>query len=169
MPVSSIRISYANSREIHVSDATIIRVHHAWERFDEIQNLYFTVLYADFGVPRGVDWYHDANGSTFAVALDDSGAILGAARLLPAPGSSSRQVRQVAVAPHAHGRGLGRLLILNLETLAAEEGAHELWLNSRSSAYGFYERLGFVREGEEFESELTGIIHTTMRKRLPGA
>jgi len=166
MPVSSSRISETNTRETHVSDTTIIRVHHAWVRFGEIQNLYFSVLYAEFGVPRGADWYHDANGSVFAVALDDSGAILGAARLLPEPGSASRQVRQVAVAPHAHGRGLGRLLLLDLETLAAEEGACELWLNSRSTAYGFYERLGYVREGTEFESELTGIMHTTMRKQL---
>jgi len=152
-----------------VDDTQIIRVQHAWERFGEIQNLYFSVLYAEFGVPRGADWYHDANGSVFAVALDDSGAILGAARLLPSAGCASRQVRQVAVAPHAHGRGLGRQLLLDLEALAAEEGAQELWLNSRSSAYGFYERLGFVREGEEFESELTGIMHTTMRKRILGA
>ncbi len=149
-----------------MNDITIIRVHHAWERFGEIQNLYYAVLYAEFDVPRGADWYHDANGSVFAVAVDDSGAILGAARLLPAPGSASRQVRQVAVAPQAHGRGLGRSLLLDLEALAAEQGARELWLNSRSTAYGFYERLGFVREGEEFESELTGIMHTTMRKRL---
>ncbi len=152
-----------------MNDTRIIRVQHAWERFGEIQNLYFSVLYADFGVPRGADWYHDANGSVFAVVLDDSEAILGAARLLPAAGCASRQVRQVAVAPHAHGRGLGRLLIFDLEALAAEEGAHELWLKSRSSAYGFYERLGFVREGVEFESELTGIMHTTMRKRILGA
>jgi len=152
-----------------LNDITIIRVHHAWERFDEIQNLYFAVLYAGFGVPRGADWYHDANGSVFAVALDSSSAILGAARLLPAPGDASRQIRQVAVAPHAHGLGLGRRLLLDLEALAIEEQASELWLNSRSTAYGFYERLGFVREGEEFESELTGIMHTVMRKRLVGA
>lgn len=152
-----------------MNDTAIIRVHHDWERFSEIQNLYFSVLYADFGVPRGADWYHDAHGSVFAVALDDSGAILGAARLLPAPGAVSRQLRQVAVAPAAHGRGLGRLLLLDLEALAIEEGASELWLNSRSTAYGFYERLGYSREGEEFESELTGIMHTTMRKRLVSA
>ncbi len=152
-----------------MNDITIVRVHHAWERFGEIQNLYFSVLYAAFSVPRGADWYHDANGSVFAVALDASAAVLGAARLLPSPGDTSRQVRQVAVAPHAHGLGLGRRLVHDLEALARDEGASELWLNSRSTAYGFYERLGFVREGEEFESELTGIMHTTMRKQLVGA
>lgn len=152
-----------------MSDITIVRVTHAWPRFAEIQNLYFSVLYAEFGVPRGADWYHDANGSVFVVALDADDAVMGAARLLPSPGELSRQVRQVAVAPHAHGLGLGRRLLLDLEALAIEEGARELWLNSRSTAYGFYERLGYAREGEEFESELTGIMHTTMRKQLLGA
>jgi len=152
-----------------LSDITIIRVHHAWVRFREIQDLYFSVLYADYGVSRGADWYHDANGSVFAVALDGSAALLGAARLLPAPGDASRQVRQVAVAPHAHNLGLGRRLVHDFEALATDEGASELWLNSRFTAYGFYERLGFAREGQEFESELTGIMHTTMRKQLVGA
>ena len=149
-----------------MNDIRIVRVGHPWVRFDEIQELYYSVLYAGFGVPREADWYHDAHGSTFAVALGPDDAVLGAARLLPAPGDASRQIRQVAVAKHVHGSGLGRRLLHDLEALAAEEGASELWLNSRSSAYGFYERLGFVREGAEFESELTGIMHTTMRKRL---
>lgn len=152
-----------------MNDVRIVRVSHAWARFGDIQNLYYSVLYAGFGVPREADWYHDANGSVFAVALGPTDEVLGAARLLPAPGAASRQIRQVAVSKHAHGAGLGRRLLLDLEDLAAEEGARELWLNSRSSAYGFYERLGFVREGDEFESELTGIMHTTMRKRLGDA
>lgn len=149
-----------------MNDARIVRVEHSWPRFAEIQNLYYLVLYAGFGVPRDADWYHDANGSVFAVALGPADEVLGAARLLPSPGDPARQVRQVAVAAQAHGAGLGRRLLLDLEELAVEQGACELWLNSRSSAYGFYERLGFDRDGEEFESELTGIMHTTMRKPL---
>lgn len=152
-----------------MKDVRIVRVEHSWERFAEIQELYYSVLYSEYGVPRGADWYHDANGSIFAVALDGDDRVLGAARLLPAPGDSTRQIRQVAVAVDAHGAGLGRRLIFDLEAIAVEQGARELWLNSRSSAYGFYERLGFCPEGEEFESELTGINHTTMRKRLASA
>ena len=149
-----------------MTDTRIIRVDHSWSRFSEIRNLYYTVLYADFRVPRDADWYHDANGSVFAVALGPDGDILGAARLLPTPGDNARQIRQVAVAAHAHGAGLGRRLLHDLEELAVEQGACELWLNSRSNAYGFYERLGFVKEGAVFVSELTGIMHTAMRKRL---
>lgn len=149
-----------------MNESRIIRVEHAWDRFAEIQELYYSVLYRGWGVPRGADWYHDANGSIFAVALGPEDRLMGAARLLPAAGDRSRQIRQVAVAADAHGSGLGRRLMWDLEALALEQGANELWLHSRSSAYGFYQRLGFIPEGDEFDSELTGIRHTTMRKPL---
>lgn len=148
-------------------------VTHDWARFDELQQLSYEVLYQRYGVARDGDWYHPANGSEFSVAIAETndaaaqGAILGSARLLPfEAGSLSRQVRQVAVAPAAQGAGVGRVLMEALERIAAREGATELWLNARASAYGFYERLGFVAEGDEFVSALTGIPHRTMRKRL---
>ena len=149
-----------------MSEVRILEVDHGWPRFDEVQALYFAVLYEGFGVPLGADWYHDANGSIFAIGLADDGTLLGAARLLPVEGDASRQIRQVAVSPAFHGAGLGRRLVTALEQRAVAEGAKEVWLNSRHSAYGFYERLGFVHEGAEFDSELTGIRHRLMRKRI---
>ena len=142
----------------------IIIVRHGWERFEELLDLSYAVLYGPFGVAREAEWYHPANGSEFAVAIGERGELLGTARLLP--GGVSRQVRQVVVAPDAHGRGVGRTLMGALESLAAEEGTTELWLHSRRTAVGFYERLGYVGEGQEFTSKLTGIPHLTMRKPL---
>jgi predicted GNAT family N-acyltransferase len=139
---------------------------HSWERFDELLDLSYEVLYRDFGVPRDGDWYHPANGSSFAIALGSGGALLGTARLLPAPQDHTRQVRQVAVGHDAHGRGVGRALMNELERLAAAEGAEEIWLHARDTAFGFYGRLGYVPEGELFVSKLTGIPHRTMRKQL---
>jgi predicted GNAT family N-acyltransferase len=53
-----------------------------------------------------------------------------------------------------------------LERVALAEAADELWLHARENAWGFYGRLGYVAEGEVFVSELTGIPHRTMRRRL---
>ncbi len=149
-----------------MADFSIELQRHEWDRFAEVLDLSYEVLYRDFGVAREGDWYHPANGSEFAVALDSGGLILGTARLLPRPGDASRQVRQVAVSPTAHGRGVGRALMFALERLAVEEGANELWLHARTNALGFYERLGFVAQGEVFVSTLTGIPHLTMRKSI---
>lgn len=143
-----------------------------WDRFGEVLSLAFAVLYRPFGVPwpegeaAGADWLHPAAGTQVAVAIGEGGVLLGSARLLPTAGDTERQVRQMAVSPEARRLGVGRALMLALEARAAEEGACETWLNSRDTAYGFYEAIGYVLEGEEFVSPTTGIVHRAARKRL---
>jgi predicted GNAT family N-acyltransferase len=149
-----------------VAQFQIVVVNHGWERFDELLDLSYAILYGPFGVARETEWYHPAHGSEFAVALAEDSSLLGTARLLPAPGDSSRQVRQVVVAPSAQGAGVGRALMATLERIAIAENARDLWLHSRESAIPFYERLGYAVESDRFISDLTGIAHKTMRKRL---
>jgi predicted GNAT family N-acyltransferase len=141
-------------------------VTHDWFRFDEVLDLYYDVLYGPFGVARDFEWYHPAHGSRFAVAIGASDELLGSARLLPAAGDEVRQVRQVVVVPEAQGVGVGRELMSAIEHIAAEEDARELWLHARCSAFGFYEALGWKFAGEPFTSELTGVPHREMRKRV---
>jgi predicted GNAT family N-acyltransferase len=156
-----------------VTTYTIEFVSVEWERFAEVLELSFAVLYEPFGLARpvdpsekGADWMHPDRETHIAVAIAADGDLLGSARLLPEAGASERQVRQVAVFDRARGLGVGRALMLGLEAKAAEEGAADVWLNSRNTAYGFYTRLGYEAEGEEFISEVTGIPHRRMRKRL---
>jgi len=149
-----------------MADFAIEIVTHEWSRFAEVLELYYDVLYGPFGVARDVELYHPAHGSSFAVAVDGDGGLLGSARLLPPDGEEMRQVRQVVVAPEAQGRGIGRALMSAIEEVAAEQGAVELWLNARYTAFGFYEALGWWFSGPVFESELTGIPHREMRKSL---
>ena len=139
---------------------------HDWPRFGEVLDLYYDVLYGPFGVMRDSEWYHPAHGSSFAIALGSDDALLGSARLLPAAGDIERQVRQVVVAPRAQGSGIGRALMSAIERTAVEQGAEELYLNARHTAFGFYESIGWAYDGEMFTSELTSIPHRPMRKRL---
>lgn len=141
-------------------------VAHEWPRFGEVLDLYYATLYGPFGVARDVEWYHPAHGSRFAVALGPRGELLGSARLLPASGGGPRQVRQVVVAPDAQGQGVGRALMDAVESVARAEGVDELWLNARCTAYGFYEALEWEFASDEFVSELTGVAHRRMEKRL---
>lgn len=93
------------------------------------------------------------------VALDD-GAIVGSVLLFP-PSiqayafSEERaawpEVRLLAVAPEARGKGVGEALVNECIRRAIAIGAHELGLHtSRSmrSAMRLYERMGFVRAPE---------------------
>lgn len=138
----------------------------------DVREHLYEILYRNYGVDEYFDnWYHQDRGGEFLVKRDSEGAILGVVRLMPVYDNDprSRQVRQVAVSPAARGLGVGRELMLTVEDLALEQGAEELWLESRGVAYGFYGKLGYVKAGEEFISKLTRLPHCLMKKRIDGA
>ncbi|MDT9000108.1 GNAT family N-acetyltransferase [Paucibacter sp. APW11] len=67
--------------------------------------------------------------------------------------ASEALVEDVAIAPEAQGRGLGRRLIQHAMQRASAAGCYKLVLSSnqrRVEAHAFYERLGFERHGFSF-------------------
>ena len=75
------------------------------------------------------------------------------------------KIGRVCVLPEARGLGLGAALIRSaLDVLRGQPGVAEAYLGSQSHATGFYEKLGFVVEGEEFLD--AGIPHRHMRRSL---
>jgi len=67
------------------------------------------------------------------------------------PAGGGWRLRGMAVRPESQGAGHGAAL---LEACMAHARAHngvELWCNARTSAAGFYRRLGFTEAGPEFE------------------
>jgi predicted GNAT family N-acyltransferase len=86
---------------------------------------------------------------------------VGTARLLLK--GSVGKIGRVCVLPQARGTGLGAALIrAALEVLRDQPGVSEAYLGSQSHATGFYEKLGFAVEGEEFLD--AGIPHRHMRR-----
>jgi GNAT superfamily N-acetyltransferase len=73
-------------------------------------------------------------------------------------------MRQVAVAPEAQGKGVGRLLVNESEKAVLRLGRDRMILHARESAVPFYEKLGYVIEGPGFV-EVT-IPHRAMSKHL---
>jgi hypothetical protein len=138
-----------------------------WMGFGRLRNLTYELLYRDFGVAEGTDWYSGDAPSIHAIARYQ-GRVLGAARLLGVEGDEARQLRQVFVLEDVRREGIGRALVRELEQHALREGASEMWLNARDSAFTFYEQLGYDYDGDVFVSEMTGIPHRRMRKRLHG-
>ena len=75
------------------------------------------------------------------------------------------KIGRVCVLSEARGTGLGANLILAcLDELRRQPGVSEATLGSQSHATGFYEKLGFAVEGEEFMD--AGIPHRHMRLLL---
>lgn len=88
---------------------------------------------------------------------------VGTARLLLQ--GATGKIGRVCVLPEARGTGLGAALIeAALAELRRQPGVREAVLGAQSHATGFYARLGFTVEGEEFLD--AGIPHRHMRRTL---
>lgn len=99
------------------------------------------------------------------VALDDN-LIVGT--LSAVPKGERLYVRSTGVLPTARGRGIGRLLLRQVESFASEGGYKSLFLSTTpflDSAIELYERFGFRRTNEG-PHDLFGTPLFTMVKDL---
>lgn len=74
------------------------------------------------------------------------------------------RIGRLAVRREWRGRGVGRALVNHLLERARERGFADVRLAAQLSALPFYQRLGFIAEGEVFLD--AGIEHRWMRHRL---
>jgi ribosomal protein S18 acetylase RimI-like enzyme len=83
-----------------------------------------------------------------------------AVRLSP----TEAKIRQMAVSPSHQREGLGRRILSEVEKNLGARGFRNVVLDARSSAVGFYEKLGYRVVGEEF-MEVT-VPHFKMTKTI---
>lgn len=76
----------------------------------------------------------------------------------------SARIKQMVVEPTLQGSGIGARLMEAVEAHAYGEGARRLELHARLNAQGFYAKLGYKAEGEEFLEKT--IPHIRMVKDL---
>ncbi len=90
------------------------------------------------------------------------GAALGTARMRIVEGTAKAE--RIAVLEHARRSGIGRALVESIESHARSLGVKSIRLNAQVQAALFYERLGYLSEGEVFIE--AGIDHRAMGKSL---
>lgn len=83
------------------------------------------------------------------------------------PDGDAWRVRGMATAPEQRGLGLGRQLLEACLVHAASHGGGRVWCNARTTAQGFYERMGFTTVGGVFELPDIG-PHVVMERTLAG-
>ena len=98
------------------------------------------------------------------LALWRNRRVVGTTLLVPPDDSGTARLRQMAVDPAFAGRGLGRALLRRAEAELAGWGTVRIVLSARQTARGFYERFGYVAQGDAF-TEVT-IPHVQMVKLL---
>jgi predicted N-acetyltransferase YhbS len=119
--------------------------------------------YEEYAVPMQAHWEGYRQNILAALAdvkpaeqlvAEHEGAIVGAVLLYPARQTGSApwpEVRLLAVAPAARGRGIGAALMQECVRRARQSGARALSLHTTGlmrAALRMYERLGFVRAPE---------------------
>jgi len=75
---------------------------------------------------------------------------------------TTARIRQMAVTPARQGKGLGQRIMNETENNLRARGYKSLELDARSSAVGFYRKLGYTVVGDEF-IEVT-VLHFRMVK-----
>lgn len=135
-------------------------------RMEDVHALRHEALFAPFGIPRHDGWDDAGVDRRHLIALRDD-EVVGYLSLLLEPDGTGH-VRQVSVRPALHRGGIGRALMLECDAEARRLGLPQLWLNARTTAEGFYHRLGYATVTDTFPSGRTGVPHVRMEKPLGG-
>jgi predicted GNAT family N-acyltransferase len=96
-------------------------------------------------VPEREEWDNLDAEAFHVIAVDADGHAIGCARLLP-----DGRIGRMAVLEQWRGRGAGSAMLACLIELARLQGHGNVRLHAQSHALGFYQRHGFVTQGEEF-------------------
>lgn len=138
--------------------AAVIRIGDWSSMMPALKSIRHRVFIVEQGIPEALEWdEHDAV-STHALALID-GQPAGCARLLP-----DGHIGRMAVLPALRGKGVGAALLQGLIACARERAMHTVQLHAQVHALAFYEKAGFVAEGEDFDE--VGIRHRRMSMTL---
>lgn len=116
--------------------------------------------------PLGLDLLTEdllAESEYFHYGMLEAHRVVACALAIPVLKSKAK-IRQMTVAPEYQKQGIGRLLLENIERDLKQRGVTSVELDARSTAVGFYEKLGYVGEGEEFLA--VSIPHLRMVKSL---
>lgn len=125
--------------------------------------LRFNVLREPWNQPLGSEVLADEDQAIHAIAVEGT-EVLGVARMHESAVKQG-QVRCVAIASAAQGKGIGKAMMAYLEKKAIEKGWIEIVLEARENAVPFYEAIGYTSVAESYL--LFGEIqHYRMQKSL---
>jgi predicted GNAT family N-acyltransferase len=140
----------------------ILRLEASDQRWADALALRRAILRTPLGLDFSTDDLAAESGDTLFAAVSD-GTIVGVVMLRPS-GANSVKLRQMAVLDSMRGKRVGQQLLAAFESYAQARGIRHVGLAARTTAIGFYERMGYVVDGDEF-TEVT-IPHRHMSKTL---
>ncbi|MCJ7558402.1 MAG: GNAT family N-acetyltransferase [Gammaproteobacteria bacterium] len=131
-------------------------------RIHEIRNAVFV---KEQGVPANLEWDGKDPACLHVMAELFDGAkrdAVGTGRIMP-----NGKIGRMAVLGKYRGKGIGGEILAALVEAARARGQHDVYLHAQSHALAFYQRFGFVADGEEFQE--AGIPHRKMHRNIEHA
>jgi N-acetylglutamate synthase-like GNAT family acetyltransferase len=110
--------------------------------------LRFNVLREPWNQPLGSEVLADEDQAIHAIAVEDN-EVLGVARMHESAAKQG-QVRCVATATTAQGKGIGKAIMAYLEVQAKAKGWTEIVLEARENAVPFYQAIGYTIVAESY-------------------
>jgi predicted GNAT family N-acyltransferase len=130
------------------------------QQYEALRAVRNSVFIVEQQIPAALE-YDDADLRCLHAVAWDGQKPVGTARL---DVLEDGRIGRVAVLKDYRRRGVGSLLMQELEQIARSRGLVRLWFHSQISAVPFYESLGYSTYGEEYLE--AGIPHLSMEKRI---
>jgi len=111
------------------------------EEFRQYYNLRWRILRKPWDQPEGSERDNTDSDCYHVIAIKNN-IIYGVARL-EFPDKELAQLRYMAVDDEFQGKGIGRKIVEHMELYSKDNNAHEIFLNARENAVGFYEKLDY--------------------------
>ena len=133
-------------------------------RYEQLVELRYKILLEPLGL-RFLDSHRDKEVNYLHIgcveSLDEK--LIGGLMLIPLDEKTIRMM-QVAVDTKYQGEGVGRALVAYAEKRSKEAGYTKIVMHAMLNVIGFYEKLGYLQEGDIFEER--GITFAKMVKVL---
>ncbi|MBO0473671.1 GNAT family N-acetyltransferase [Enterococcus ureasiticus] len=121
------------------------------------------VFMLEQGVPGEIEIDKYEAACIHFVLYGDENEAISTCRLLPLEDGLIK-LQRMAVQKEYRGKDYGRLIVESAEQFSKEQGYRAMTLGAQITALGFYERIGYIKEGEMFLD--ANIEHYQMNKPL---
>jgi predicted GNAT family N-acyltransferase len=137
-------------------------IEHGSDDYQKMVDLRYEILRKPLGLAFSEDELEKEKEDILIGAFDDE-KLLACCLITREKGNTCR-LRQMAVQNNMQGKGIGATMMNFAENVARDRGFRTMSMHARKSAIGFYEKLGYRVDGDEFQ-EVT-IPHFVMLKTL---
>ena len=140
----------------------IIRPPKTPEEFHRYRDLRWKILRAPYKQPR-ITEQDDAGIKDYPIMVCEVDGIpigVGRAHFI---NEDEAQIRSISVEPNWEGKGIGSIVLKELEKIVTEKGARRIIIHARNTAIEFYKKNGY-KEVEPSYTLFGEIEHTLMGK-----